>query len=452
MKMNFIHTLAVTAALGFCSCTEIEDGSPINFDEWEAPEKIEFTLNHPCMLHSEAEFTYVKERLAASAQPWADAYTSLKSSKFANPAYQAEPVEWLKRLDKTNWESKHPDYVNYANLANDAAAAYQLALRWKLSDEAEYGDAAKTILNAWAKNCKGIYRENGSLIDPNELLIAIQAYQLANAAEILRGYDNWGDTEEFKAFVQWMENTFYAMADDFLIRHNNTTDHYWLNWDLAQMTAILSIGILSDNQEMINKVIQYFKNGIGPGNVNMAVLHLYDDPDGSGEKLGQCQESGRDQGHAMLCCALMGYFCKMAYNIGEDLFAYDNGRVVAMAEYVAKYNVFKPEFAGQVPGGNNEWFSYTREGFPYTSYFYCDEQMDEPSAVELRNNGAETGRGGKRPIWDLWYGHCKKVGMPAKYCGEFASRLRPDAGPEQYGGSGGALDQLGYSTLMFYYE
>ena len=31
----------------------------------------------------------------------------------------------------------------------------------------------------------------------------------------------------------------------------------------------------------------------------------------------------------------MGYFCKMAYNIGEDLFAYDNGRVVAMAEYVA---------------------------------------------------------------------------------------------------------------------
>ena len=78
----------------------------------------------------------------------------IEKQQIANPAYQAEPVEWLKRLDKTNWESKHPDYVNYTNLANDAAAAYQLALRWKLSDEAEYGDAAKTILNAWAKNCK----------------------------------------------------------------------------------------------------------------------------------------------------------------------------------------------------------------------------------------------------------------------------------------------------------
>ena len=51
--------------------------------------------------------------------------------------------------------------------------------------------------------------------------------------------------------------------------------------------------------------------------------------------------------------------------------------------------------------------------------------MDEPSAVELRSNGAETGRGGKRPIWDLWYGHCKKVGMSAKYCGEFASLFAP---------------------------
>lgn len=93
------------------------------------------------------------------------------------------------------------------------------------------------------------------------------------------------------------------MADDFLVRHNNTADHYWLNWDLAQMTAILSIGILSDNQEMINKVIQYFKNGIGPGNVNTAVLHLYDDPDGSGREAGAMSGVRSRPGtrHVMLC-------------------------------------------------------------------------------------------------------------------------------------------------------
>ena len=50
--------------------------------------------------------------------------------------------------------------------------------------------------------------------------------------------------------------------------------------------------------------------------------------------------------------------------------------------------------------------------------------MDEPSAVELRSNGAEQVVA-VNAYMGLWYGHCKKVGMSAKYCGEFASRLRP---------------------------
>ena len=37
--------------------------------------------------------------------------------------------------------------------------------------------------------------------------------------------------------------------------------------------------------------------------------------------LGQCQESGRDQGHATLCVSLLGAFCQMAKNVGEDLFS-----------------------------------------------------------------------------------------------------------------------------------
>lgn len=453
MKTSFIYTLAMTAAISFCSCSEIENGSSINFDEWEAPEsEKEYTLQHPCMLHTEKDFEYVKGKVASQATPWKEAYARLESSSNATDTYTATPYEWIKRLDQNNWQGKHPDFNNFSYLAKDAVAAYQLALRWKLSGETKYADAGKKILNDWAKNCKGIYRENGKLIDPNEYLIGIQGYQLANAAEILRDYNEWGKTDEFKAFVTWIDNTFYAMADDFLKNHNNTTDHYWLNWDLAQMTAILSIGILADNQEKINQAILYFKNGIGAGNIQKAVVALHDDPDGSGEKLGQCQESGRDQGHAMLCCALMGYFCQMAYNIGEDLYAYDNYRVVAMAEYVAKYNVFKEEHADKMPSGDNAYFTYSRVGFPYTSYTYGDVKMNELSAVELSAGEGEKGRGGKRPVWDLWYGHCKQAGVSAKYCGEFAKRLRPDAGPEGYGNSGGALDQLGYSTLMYYRE
>ena len=78
------------------------------------------------------------------------------------------------------------------------------------------------------------------------------------------------------------------------------------------------------------------KYGVGNGCIDNAVPFLHQDPDGHG-MLGQGQESGRDQGHATLCVSLMGAFCQMAYNIGEDLFAYDGNKVLAMAEYTAKY-------------------------------------------------------------------------------------------------------------------
>lgn len=84
------------------------------------------------------------------------------------------------------------------------------------------------------------------------------------------------------------------------------------------MTSILSIGILCDDQDKINEAILYFKYGVGNGSIDNAVPFLHQDPDGHGV-LGQGQESGRDQGHATLCIALMGAFCQMAYNIGEDL-------------------------------------------------------------------------------------------------------------------------------------
>lgn len=101
-------------------------------------------------------------------------------------------MKLLARLDQNNWAGKYPnDWNNYTKLMKDAAAAYQLALRWKLSetDGAQYADAAVAILNDWAKTCTGfIVNDKGEFIDPNEFLIFIQVHQIANAAEIMRSY------------------------------------------------------------------------------------------------------------------------------------------------------------------------------------------------------------------------------------------------------------------------
>lgn len=76
---------------------------------------------------------------------------------------------------------------------------------------------------------------------------------------------------------------------------------------------------------------------------------------------------------AAMASALMGIFCQMAYNIGEDLYTYDGGKAIAMAEYIAKYNLYKKDETN-ITGANSQ-FVYSRTNFPYTPYFYCNEQM-----------------------------------------------------------------------------
>ena len=214
---------------------------------------------------------------------------------------------------------------------------------------------------------------------------------------------------------------------------------------VAQMTSILSIGILCDDNVMINQAIVYFKNEEGrykeAGNIKNAVPYLHQDPD-SDEMLGQCEESGRDQGHATLCVSLMGTFCQMAYNIGEDLFAYDNYRAVAMAEYVGKYNLIKDESfnKGTLVGDD---FIYDSNSFPYTSY-------SNPSYTNATISTEQ--RGTKRPSWELFYGYCKEKGISSLYSEKWADQMRPDGGGGNYGPNSGGFDQLGFGTLMHYRE
>lgn len=59
-----------------------------------------------------------------------------------------------------------------------------------------------------------------------------------------------------------MKDTFYSVAITYLKNHQGGqgTMHAWLNWDLANLTSVLSIGILCDDNYMINFAINYFKN------------------------------------------------------------------------------------------------------------------------------------------------------------------------------------------------
>lgn len=168
---------------------------------------------------------------------------------------------------------------------------------------------------------------------------------------------------------------------------------------------------------------------------------MHQDPD-SDEILGQCEESGRDQGHATLCVSLMGAFCQMAYSIGEDLFAFDNYRAVAMAEYVGKYNLIKDEAfnKGTLVGDD---FVYDSNSFPYTSY----------SNPSYTNTTISTDQRGTKDR----HGNCsmdiarQKVYLPFT-AGSGQSKCAPTGGGGNYGPNSGGFDQLGFGTLMYYRE
>lgn len=440
----------------FLACSEIEDGYN-DIDSW--PDVVDYTstLQHPCMLHTEADFQFVKEKVDAGLQPWKNAYDHLCQSRHSQNTWTASPVEKLARLDQKNWSDKYPnDWNNYTHLMRDAASAYQLALRWKISGDDSYAKAGVDILNAWAKKCTGyIVGSDGKFIDPNENLIAIQIHQLANAAEVLRTYEGWNEAD-FTKYKAWMKDVFYPFATNFLSTHEGRACalHYWLNWDLANMTAILSIGILNDDNFLINEAIQYFKYGIGSGNIVNGVPFVHQDPD-SEELLGQCQESGRDQGHATLCVSLMGVFCQMAKNIGEDLFAYDNYRALSMCEYIAKYNYGTTETGSASASWNLSNFKYDVSSLPYTTYENCEGGVWPSMSYEEHKSGNET-RGSVRPAWELFYRYALDNNRPACYAKEWvdlmrenASRGNSDGGAGDYGPNSGGYDQLGFGTLMF---
>ncbi|WP_426327969.1 alginate lyase family protein [Pedobacter sp. R-06] len=374
----------------------------------------EITIIHPAMLHTKSDFEFIKSKLAHNLQPWKSGFDVLAASGFVSLNYVANPQIKIVRGGKTREE---PDPDNYSNAYRDAAAAYQLGLMYNLTGNTKYADKAVEILNAWAITNKNITGNSNKF-----LASGIYGYQFANAAELVRGYSGW-KAAEFKTFQNWMLNVWYPLALDFLQRHNGTcATHYWTNWDIANMTTILSIGILTDDKSKINYAVDYFKNGIGNGNIFKAVVYRHKVGD---EDLGQGQESGRDQGHATLNISLYGAFCQMAYHIGIDLFAFDNNRVLALAEYTAKYNV----------NATND--------VPFLTYKNCDPGIEH-------NVVSSGGRGNVRPCWELIFNHYAKIkGLKATYSQQFASKLKPEGGGGNYGPNSGGFDQLGFGTLMY---
>ena len=164
----------------------------------------------------------------------------------------------------------------------------------------------------------------------------------------------------------------------------------------------------------VRRSVAYFKTGAGNGAIGNAVFTVHPG------HLGQWQECGRDQGHTRSGIGLMGAFCEMAWNQGDDLYGYDDNRFLAAAEYVAKYNL-----------GN-------------------DVPLRNLRQLRRRQSDGHLGDGAGRGPSHLGAGlqplrQSARVGCAGRggLCGTRAS----EGGGGDYGPNSGGYDQLGYGTL-----
>ena len=401
---------------------------------------------HPGGIVSQQDIDRAKQLLASGDTRIKQAWNILCANEYSNANVATWPTEIVIRGGSSG--------QNYMNCARGAAMAYQNALRWKIGGTKANADAAVRILMQWARQCKGLGGDTNV-----SLAAGIYGHEFANAAELMRDYDGWS-REDFEEFKQWIIRVFYNPAIDFLRRRHDTwlnsrnaslgerPGHYWSNWGLCNALCVMSIGILCDDVHMYNQGVSFYKyDHVGTykdrsaetvilndgcdefiGNL-VPVVHA--DSRGPLGYLGQMQESGRDQGHALMALGLALDICTVGFNQGDDLFAYMNDRIAAGTEFVAAMNF------GGVDAADLPWTNY--------NYADCRGRMGASWLMEGPNTG---GAGEYRPYWDRAIGYYEGLrGVKLQYAEKASARVCPDGGGGNYSQNSGGFDALGFSTL-----
>lgn len=416
-------------------------------------------FRHPGGLHTNADFERIKAQLAAGNEKVTKAYNILKNAEFAQPTCATWPVETIIRGGGSG--------QNYINAARGATIAYQNALRWKIEGNEACAKHAVDVLMAWANICKGIGGDSNFA-----LAGGLYGYEFAQAAELMRDYEGW-KAKDFETFKRWMLDLWYPTIMRFQRSRNDTwrnwrydashggqrPGHYWSNWGLCNTLALMSVGILCDDVFIYNQAMSYYKydqaelakanypwpwapentetdkyNGGLNEYIDNLVPHVaeYAGETGAYGKVGQMQETGRDQGHAQMAAGLAVDICQTAWNQGDDLYSYHDNRIAAGLEFQAAYN-----FDG-------------REDLPWANYHYtdCHSAWHQAWVQEGPNGGS---RGEIRPYWARVIGHYEGVkGVKMPFSEIALEKMGIDGGPT--GAVSGPYDHMGYSVLTCTYD
>ncbi|MFG2376486.1 putative Ig domain-containing protein [Streptomyces sp. NPDC048504] len=320
-----------------------------------------FTFAHPGILHTQEDLDRMRTAVAAKEDPVYSGYQAMAADGRSSYDYTAANTGQI-----TTWGRGPYNYQDQA--PNDAAAAYQNALMWYITQDVRYADKARDIVNIWSRTLEGITGADG------ELGASLQGFKFVNAAEILRhtGYDGWA-AEDIARCEKSLKDVWYKAQSGYALFANG-------GWDAGIIQTVLAIGVFCDDRVMFEDAVRYAAAGAGNGSIRHRIVNA----------TGQGQESGRDQTHEQLALGLLASAAQVAWNQGVDLFAFAGNRILAGYEYDAKYNL-----------GNDD--------VPFVADLDRTGKYIKTAVTTLV-------RGLSRPIFELAYAHYVSVlGLSAPY-------------------------------------
>ena len=222
-------------------------------------------------------------------------------------------------------------------------------------------EKALEIINAYAAT---LQRFDGH----DAALCGIQAYWLVRAMMLMKQH-------ETSAWSDMIHRAMLPVIEKF----DADSPFANGNWGAIVNRLRMACGIFLEDKALYQASIDYFLHANDNGSLPCYI-----------SETGQCQETGRDQGHVQLGLGALCETCEMAWEQGDDLWGALDNRMMKGIEYTAKYNL---------------GYDVPFETWTDCTGLYIDW-------TEL----GEMGRGHIRCIYDLPYNHyVKRKGFKMPY-------------------------------------
>lgn len=434
---------------------------------------------HPGCSHKKSDLDRLKAMVQAKIDPWYASFVRLSNESNAKYTYSVRGSKSFTTVTQ--------DGLNYSELSADVKAAYLNAIMWAATGDVRHAEKAVEILNAWQNlTC---FTGGGT----ESLNAGRVAWQLIEAAEIIKStYSGWlpADIQKFKDMLVYPGYSSTSVPST--LNSNNGT-FYWRvyqgdcarhgNQDLFGWRVVMSMGIFLDNEIMYDRALRYFTGlthrpddlpyvsgpPINSGSpTSSSEYFLVYSRNGEQNTIpdygydgvltnyiwenGQCQESSRDQDHAILGLGLISSLAEMAWNQGSDVYGMFDNRILKGYEWALRYNVsnnysFPDQPTSWEPTAESGEFIQRRDRTGRWYSLKVNPHYEGDFVGFSRGNF----RADKRPVYEVALAHYDvRMGLDPDLMKWTKRALDISNSEVGYETSGWSLDHLGWGGLTFH--